>query len=47
MVERSNVNAVNEMTDMIEVMRKYQSVARMLQSDHYLQRNMIQQFSRV
>lgn len=47
MVERSNVNPITEMTDMIEVLRKYQSVARMLQNDHDLQRNMIQQLSRI
>lgn len=47
MIEGSNVNAVLEMTDMIEVQRKYESVARLLQSDHDLQTSMIQSFSRI
>src|SRR5690606_11039405 len=46
-VEGSNANAVTEMTDMIEVLRRYQSVARLLQNDHDLQRSMIQQLSRI
>ena len=47
MIEGSNVNAVMEMTDMIEVMRKYQSMARLLQTDHDLQTSMIQSLSRI
>lgn len=47
MLEGSNVNAVLEMTDMIEVMRKYQSVARILQTEHDTQINMIQKISRI
>ncbi len=47
MIEGSNVNAVTEMTDMIEIMRKYQSMARVLQSDHDMQTSMIQRFSRL
>lgn len=47
MLEGSNVNAVVEMTDMIEVQRKYESVARLLQSDHEMQTSMIQSFSRL
>lgn len=46
-VEGSNVNAVTEMTNMIEVMRKYQSVARLLQNEHDSQINMIQKLGRV
>jgi flagellar basal-body rod protein FlgF len=45
-LEGSNVNAITEMTGMIEVMRKYQSVARLLQNDHDMQRSMIQQLSK-
>lgn len=47
LVEGSNVNAVMEMTSMIEVMRKYQSVARLLQNDHDMHIAMIQKFSRI
>lgn len=46
-VEGSNVNSVMEMTNMIEVMRKYQSVARLLQNEHDSQINMIQKLGRV
>lgn len=46
-IEGSNVNAVMEMTNMIEVMRKYQSVARLLQNEHDSQINMIQKLGRV
>lgn len=47
MIEGSNVNPVMEMTDMIEVQRKYEAVARLLQNDHDLQTSMIQSFSRI
>lgn len=46
-LEGSNVNSVMEMTNMIEVMRKYQSVARLLQNEHDSQINMIQKLGRV
>lgn len=46
-VEGSNVNAVVEMTDMIEVMRKYESVARILQNEHDSQTSMIQRLSKI
>jgi flagellar basal-body rod protein FlgF len=46
-LEGSNVNPVMEMTDMIEVMRKYESVARILQTEHDSQINMITKLSRV
>ena len=42
MVESSNVNAVLEMTRMIDVSRAYQSAQRMLQNEHERQRGMIQ-----
>lgn len=42
MVEDSNVNAVLEMTRMIDVSRAYQSTHRMLQNEHERQRSMIQ-----
>lgn len=45
-VEGSNVNAVSEMTNMIEVSRRYQSVARLLQTEHDMKRSMIQQLSK-
>jgi flagellar basal-body rod protein FlgF len=47
MLEGSNVNAVMEMTEMIEVMRRYESVARLLQKDSEIQSSMIQRLSRV
>jgi len=46
-IEGSNVNAVNEMTNMIEIMRKYESVARILQNEHESQLSMIQKMSKV
>lgn len=46
-VEGSNVNAVMEMTDMIEVSRKYESVARILQDQHDSQIGMIQRLSKI
>ena len=46
MVEGSNVNAVLEMTRMIDVSRAYQSTQRMMQSEHDRQRSMIQTLSR-
>lgn len=42
MLEGSNVNAVLEMTRMIDVSRAYQSTQRMLESEHERQRGMIQ-----
>lgn len=42
MIESSNVNAVLEMTRMIDVSRAYQSAQRMLQGEHDRQRGMIQ-----
>ncbi|MDD5587000.1 MAG: flagellar basal-body rod protein FlgF [Alphaproteobacteria bacterium] len=34
MVEQSNVQSVNEITNMIEILRSYQQVARMLENEH-------------
>jgi flagellar basal-body rod protein FlgF len=41
-VEKSNVNAVTEMTRMMEVMRTYQSVASLMQQQSDLRKNAIQ-----
>ncbi len=41
-LEGSNVNAIAEMTNMIEVSREYQAVQRMMQSEHDRQRTAIQ-----
>lgn len=46
-LEGSNVNPVLEMTDMIEVMRKYESVARILQNEHDSQTGMIQRLAKI
>ncbi len=45
MVEGSNVQAVVEMTRMIDVSREYQSIARMLQNEHDRQRSTIQRLT--
>lgn len=44
-LEGSNVQGVKEMTGMIDVLRTYQSVQRMLQSEHDRQRSMIKALS--
>ena len=41
LVEGSNVEAVLEMTDLIEISRQFQSMQRSLQNEHDRQRNMI------
>ena len=46
MLEGSNVNAVLEMTRMIDVSRAYQATQRMLQGEHDRQRGMIQTLTR-
>ena len=46
-LEGSNVNSVIEMTNMIEVMRKYESVARLLQTEHDSQTSMIQRLAKI
>ncbi len=46
-VEKSNVNAVTEMTRMMEVMRTYQSVASLMQQQSDLRKNAIQMLADV
>lgn len=46
MVEGSNVQPVVEMTRMIDILREYQSVQRMLQGEHERMRSAIQRISR-
>lgn len=46
MIEDSNIEPVLEITHMIEVMRSYQSTARMLDSEHERQRRAIQALTR-
>jgi len=46
-VEKSNVNAVTEMTRMMEVMRTYQSVASLMQQQSDLRKNAIQMLAEV
>lgn len=45
MIEGSNVQAVLEMTDLIEVSRQFQSLQRTLQNEHDRQRSTIQKLS--
>lgn len=45
LLEGSNVNSIVEMTRMIDVHRSYQSVQRMLQTEHDRQRGMIQRLT--
>ncbi len=47
LLEGSNVNAVLEMTDMIEVMRSYESAAQLMQKGTDLESSMIQRLSRM
>lgn len=47
MLEGSNVQAVTEMTRMIEISREYQSMQRMIQSEHERQRGAIQKLGDV
>lgn len=44
-IENSNVQGVTEMTRMIEILREYQSIQRMIQSEHDLQRSAIQKLT--
>jgi flagellar basal-body rod protein FlgF len=46
-LEGSNVNAVMEMTNMIDVMRKYESVAQILQNEHTSQMSMIDRLAKI
>jgi len=45
MLEGSNVQAVLEMTDLIEISRQFQSMQRMLQNEHDRQRDTIQKLT--
>lgn len=47
MIEGSNVKAVAEVTTMMEVMRRYQSAQKIIDSEHELQRRAIEKLSRV
>lgn len=47
MIESSNVRGVLEITNMIEVMRRYQSAQRIIESEHELQRRAIDKLARV
>lgn len=46
-VEQSNVNAVVEMTEMVEVMRQYQTVQNIMQSEHDRLRNSIRTIAKL
>ncbi|MGJ4944999.1 flagellar basal-body rod protein FlgF [Bradyrhizobium sp. HKCCYLS1011] len=46
-VEKSNVNAVGEMSHMVEVMRAYQQIASMLQNQSDLRKNAIEKLADV
>jgi len=46
-IEQSNVNAVSQMTRMLEVSRAYTAVATLLQQEADLQKNAIQQLADV
>ncbi len=47
MLEGSNVNAISEMTKMIDISRKYQSIQKMVQGEHERLKNAIEKLSRV
>jgi len=47
MIEGSNVKSVVEITTMMEVMRRYQSAQKMIDSEHELHRRAIEKLSRV
>ena len=47
MIEGSNVKSVAEITSMMEVMRRYQSAQKMIDSEHELHRRAIEKLSRV
>jgi flagellar hook-basal body protein len=46
-IEKSNVNAVSEMSRMMEVTRAYTMISTLLQQQHDLQKNAIQQLADV
>jgi flagellar basal-body rod protein FlgF len=47
MIEGSNVKAVSEITSMMEVLRRYQSAQKIIDSEHELSRRAIEKLSRV
>jgi len=47
MLEGSNVQAVAEITNMIEVLRRYQSAQRVLETEHELRRRAVEKIARV
>lgn len=47
MLEGSNVNGVEEVTDMIQILRNYQQVSKMLEAYQDLRKNSIQRLARV
>lgn len=47
MIEGSNVKAVTEITTMMEILRRYQSAQRIIESEHELGRKAIEKLSRV
>ncbi len=47
MLESSNVNAINEMTQMISVQRSYEAMQQMVKSDHDIQRDAIGRLGQV
>lgn len=47
MIESSNVKAVSELTLMMDVMRRYQSAQKILDTDHELERRAIEKLSRL
>jgi flagellar basal-body rod protein FlgF len=47
MIENSNVKAVNEITTMMDILRRYQSAQKIIDSDHELERKAIDKLSRL
>jgi len=47
MIEKSNVQSVSEITQMIELTRRYQSASRMIDQEHERARRAIDKLSRV
>jgi flagellar basal-body rod protein FlgF len=47
MIESSNVKAVAEVTSMMEILRRYQSAQKMIDSEHELERKAIEKLARI
>ena len=47
MIENSNVKAVNEITTMMDILRRYQSAQKIIDSEHDLERKAIDKLSRL